>query len=60
MGNNKMSIDELSEKVLQGVREAVYELIKTSAASNKELVISDKQGNIKTVPAKDLLNKIQK
>ncbi len=46
---------ELSEKVLTGVRKALRKLVETSAANNESLVIGDKDGNIKIVPAKDLI-----
>ena len=56
MINNKtIDISELSEKVLTGLRKALRKLVETSAANNESLVIADKDGNIKTVPAKELL-----
>lgn len=57
---NKKHIDELSEKVLKGVNEAVGKLIESSAASDKSLVVGDKYGNVKKVPAKELLLKLKK
>ena len=57
--NNKTDIRELSEKVLTGLRKALRKLVETSAANNESLVIADKDGNIKTVPAKELLPLVQ-
>ena len=57
--NNRIDIDELTEKVLQGVKKAVRELIKASAANDEELIIGDKDGNIKSVPARELLRDLQ-
>jgi hypothetical protein len=60
MENKKTDIDELSEKVLQGMKIALKELVETSARNNEELVIGDKDGNIMDVPAKDLLPSVEK
>ncbi len=59
MENDKPDIAELSEKILKGLRQAVRELIEKSAANNENLVIGDKDGNIKIVPAKELLPSVQ-
>lgn len=55
MDNKKRNIKELSEKVLRGVQEALRKLAEERAANNEELIIGDKDGNVKSVPAKDLL-----
>lgn len=60
MEDKKTDIDELSEKVLLGMKIALKELVETSARNNEELVIGDKHGNIMSVPAKDLLTSVQK
>ena len=59
MVNEKTEISELSEKVLTGLRKALRRLIENSAANNESLVIADKDGNIKTVPAIELLPQVQ-
>jgi hypothetical protein len=46
---------ELSDKIMAGINKAVRELVISSAANDEKLVIADKEGNIKHVPAKDLL-----
>jgi hypothetical protein len=46
---------ELSDKIMAGINKAVRELVISSAANDEKLVIADKDGNIKHVPAKDLL-----
>lgn len=46
---------ELSDKIMAGINKAVRELVINSAANDEKLVIADKEGNIKHVPAKDLL-----
>jgi len=60
MENKKTDINELSEKVLLGIKKALKKLVETSAANNEDLVIGDKDGKIKTIPAKDLLSTFQK
>ena len=60
MENKKTDINELSEKVLRGMKKALKKLVETSAANNEDLVIGDKDGKIMTVPAKDLLHTLQK
>jgi hypothetical protein len=60
MENKPANINELSEKLLQGIRKALRKLVETSAANGDSLVIGDKDGKIKTIPAKDLLDSIQK
>ena len=60
MISKKTDINELSEKVLQGVKKALKTLVETSAKNNEELIIADKSGKIKSVPAKDLLKSVQK
>ncbi|MDB5088684.1 MAG: hypothetical protein JWR09_2678 [Mucilaginibacter sp.] len=49
---------ELRNKILKGVDMAFRELVVTSAEKNQSLVIADKDGNIKHVPAKELLKKL--
>jgi hypothetical protein len=49
----------LAEKVLQGMKKALRKLVETSARNNEDLVIGDKDGKIKIIPAKDLLQFIQ-
>ena len=58
MDNKRLDISELSERVLQGLKKALRKLVETSAENNEELVVGDKFGNFKSVPAKDLLKKL--
>ena len=60
MEDKNIYLDEFSEKILEGVRKAIKKLVETSAKLDEELVIGDKDGNIKSVPAKDLLHLVQK
>lgn len=60
MESKKTDINELSEKVLMGMKKALRKLVETSAANNEDLVIGDKDGKIITIPAKDLLSSLQK
>ncbi len=55
MANNPTNISELSEKVLKGVEIAIRKLVHENAALDKMMVIRDADGNIKDVPAKDIL-----
>lgn len=55
----KNRLNELSEKVLEGTRRAIKKLVETSAKNDQALVIGDKDGNIRSVPAKYLLPLVQ-
>lgn len=57
MENSKSEFDELSDKILQGMKEASRKLVVESAANGRSLVISI-DGEVKKVPAKDLLSKV--
>ena len=59
METPKTSIDELSEKVLFGMKIAIRKLVEAAARENATLVIGDEDGNIKHVPAKNLLNSVE-
>lgn len=56
MTAKEKELQELSNKVMRGMKIALRRLIEKSAANNEDLVIGDKDGNVKTVPAKDLLS----
>ena len=60
MANSSANITELSERVLAGVKKAVRELIEANAAKNEDMVIADKDGSFKIVPAKELLKGLSK
>lgn len=51
---------ELSEKIKLGVEIARRRLVEARAANNENLIIGDKDGNFKSVPAKDLLQQIKR
>jgi hypothetical protein len=55
-----IDISELSNNVLGGVRKAVQKLIKANAANDEDMVIGEKDGNYKIVPAKELLKALLK
>jgi hypothetical protein len=57
MENNKSELDRLSEKFLQGMKEASRKLVEESAANGRSLIISV-NGEIKRVLAKDLLPRV--
>jgi hypothetical protein len=58
MESKKTDVNELAEKVLEGMKKALKKLVETKAQNNQDLIIGDKDGNIKTIPAKDLLNTV--
>jgi hypothetical protein len=60
MEDKNIYLDEFSEKILEGMKIAMKKLVETSAKNNEDLVIRDKDGKIKSVPAKDLLHLVQK
>lgn len=51
------NIADLSEKVLGGVQKAVSNLIQANAEKGQDMVIGNKDGSFKIVPAKDLLSR---
>ena len=57
MESNKSELDELADKILQGMTEASRKLVEESAANGRSLVISE-DGEVKRVPAKDLLPRV--
>jgi len=57
MGISRSELDELSEKILQGMRKASRKLVEESAALGRSLVISE-NGEVKRIPAKDLLPRL--
>lgn len=52
-------VNELRAKILKGMRKALRNLAETAAVNNENLVIGDKEGNVKSVPAKELLKDLQ-
>ena len=60
MEDKNIYLDEFSIKILEGMKIAMKKLVETSAKMDEELVIRDKDGQIKSVPAKDLLHLVQK
>jgi hypothetical protein len=57
---NKTDLNELSDIIINGVNKALRKLAESSAANNESLIIGDKDGNIKSVPAKELLKTLSK
>ena len=58
--NSKHDINELAVKVLDGLNSALRNLAENAAAKDEELIIGDKDGNIRSVPAKELLKTLPK
>ncbi|UOE49725.1 hypothetical protein MTO98_01395 [Mucilaginibacter sp. SMC90] len=52
---NKMDINEFAAKVLEGMKRANRKLVEAAAANDESLIIGDKDGSFKAVPAKELL-----
>jgi hypothetical protein len=51
---------ELRNKIMTGIKKAMEKLFEHSAANNEKLVISDENGKVKIVPAKDLIVSLRK
>ncbi|ATP55242.1 hypothetical protein CPT03_01570 [Pedobacter ginsengisoli] len=49
-----------TEKVMIGLNKALRKLAESSAANNENLIVGDKDGNVKSVPAKELLKTLSK
>jgi hypothetical protein len=60
MEDQNANLDEFSEQILEGMRKAIKKLVETSAKLDEELVIRDTDGIVKSIPAKDLLHRVQK
>ena len=56
----KTELNELAENVINGVNKALRKLVESSAANDENLIIGDKDGNVKSVPAKELLKTLSK
>jgi hypothetical protein len=52
---DKMDINEFAAKVLEGMKRANRKLVETAAANDESLIIGDKDGSFKAIPAKELL-----
>jgi hypothetical protein len=52
------NINDLSEKLLQGMKKALKKLVETNAANNKDLVVKGKDGKPERIPAKELMHKV--
>jgi hypothetical protein len=55
MDDNQLELEELSDKILQGMTEASRKLVEESAANGRSLVISV-DGEPRKVPAIELLS----
>ena len=49
---------ELQNKIIEGANKAYLKLLVSSAAKDESLVVTDKNGNIQHVPARELLKKL--
>jgi len=49
-----------TDKVMIGLKKALRKLAEEAALNNESLVIGDKDGSAKSVPAKDLLKTLSK
>jgi hypothetical protein len=52
--NSEKKIEDLSDKIKIALDKAMKKVIAETKAKNSYLVIADKKGNIKKIPAKDL------
>lgn len=57
--NRNKEIDELGKKILNGLKLSNRKLVETAAANNESLIVGDENGNPVSVPAKELLKKMQ-
>ncbi|WP_121808631.1 hypothetical protein [Mucilaginibacter kameinonensis] len=51
----KGDMDDFEAKVLEGMKRANRKLVEAAAANNESLIIGEKDGSFKAVPAKELL-----
>lgn len=52
------SFNDLATRILDGVNKALRKLAENAAANNESLIIGDEHGNVKSVPAKELLREL--
>ena len=52
--NSGKKREDLSDKINNALDKAIKKVIAETKAKNSYMVISDKKGNIKKIPAKDL------
>lgn len=52
------NVNDLSEKILEGMKQGLRKLVETRAANNKELIVKGKDGKPQRVPAEELLHKL--
>lgn len=57
---NNAEMSDFASKIIAGVRKAVRQVVETAAANDENLVVGDKDGNSKSVPAKELLKTFSK
>ena len=60
INDNKTDLNELAANIINGVNKALRKLAESSAANNENLIVGDKDGNVKSVPAKELLKTLSK
>lgn len=58
--SEKLRFNELSEKILLGLKIANRKLVEKTAAENGSLIIGNIDGSCKDVPAKELLKEMNK
>ncbi|MBS1619993.1 MAG: hypothetical protein JST10_04900 [Bacteroidetes bacterium] len=51
---NKIKREDLSDKIKIALDKAIKKVIAETKAKNSYMVVADKKGNIKKIPAKDL------
>ena len=56
--NKNINTKEFADKVILGTTKALRKLVETSALNNESLVVGDKNGGFKSVPAKELLKEM--
>jgi hypothetical protein len=57
--DHKAKNEELGRKILTGIQIANRKLVEIAAAENRNLIVGDENGNPISVPAKELLKKMQ-
>lgn len=54
----KAEFDDLADRILAGINKANRKMAERAAANNQNLIVADKDGNPISVPAKELLEKL--
>jgi len=60
INNKQTNIEDFANKLIDTLRGGLKQMAEKAAENNESLVIGDKDGSVKTIPAKELLKSLSK